>query len=548
MSADANAPVVKRRLAIVGCGSSGLVTLKYALDALPDWGIVCFEKTDSITGCWGNPHPGFVSTSTKFTTQFACFALFDASVHEDGGDSRSEFFRDGEYGEYLEAFADAFQLRRAIRLSATVQNLKHRNSYWECEIFDGTTGTIAAESFDAVVICTGLAAKPHQTRFPTQPIPAMVALDVLKSRTGLEHIQDKRIVVLGGGESAVDYAFRLSKPELRNKVYLSLRSGIRVSPRYHPIRGVPSDFLRNRLMLSIHSDLRNWIGERFVALRIRYQEVFERFFPPPKRHRSQQSNEDGDGIVERRKAWAYRLTLAAKDDLFNMFHNKSDDFLDAIARGRIEVIGKPVDDGCRDFYQFESTQRVAINPDVLVPAIGFQSSLADISDEPIRIADFYLGCRHVTLPNLFLIGFARPIIGNIPSISEMQARYVCQVIAGQTGDSKDLAKRHDVDRDMSRKRYAALNLAAMYPVEMFPYCDRLAVEMGLGRDLQKRWRRQFIPASTMHYFPTDDKANQKLDTTPIYMPWTLIAFLLLLLPIDFVYRRLKYRSDQTEKT
>jgi cation diffusion facilitator CzcD-associated flavoprotein CzcO len=53
-----------RRLAIVGGGSSGLVTLKHALDALPDWEIVCFEKSATTTGCWGDPYPGFVSTST----------------------------------------------------------------------------------------------------------------------------------------------------------------------------------------------------------------------------------------------------------------------------------------------------------------------------------------------------------------------------------------------------------------------------------------------------------------------------------------------------
>ncbi len=101
----------------------------------------------------------------------------------------------------------------------------------------------------------------------------------LHSPRGLDHIHDRRIVVLGGGESAVDYAVRLSRPQLRNKVYLSLASGIRVSPRYHPIRGVPSDFLRNRLMLSIHADMRNWIGQRFVEARIQYQELFQRWFP-----------------------------------------------------------------------------------------------------------------------------------------------------------------------------------------------------------------------------------------------------------------------------
>ena len=121
-------PVIKgvpcrRRLAIIGGGSSGLICLKNSLDLLADWDIVCFEKSDRVTGCWGNPYPGFVSTSTKYTTQFACFPQFDASVNSDGGSSRSEFFRDAEYGQYLEGFADKFSLHRNIELQSEVDSL-----------------------------------------------------------------------------------------------------------------------------------------------------------------------------------------------------------------------------------------------------------------------------------------------------------------------------------------------------------------------------------------------------------------------------------------
>ena len=51
-----------------------------------------------------------------------------------------------------------------------------------------------------------------------------------------------------------------------------------VSPRYHAIRGVKSDFLRNRLLLSFHPDLRYAIGQMFVEACIRHQQWFERVF------------------------------------------------------------------------------------------------------------------------------------------------------------------------------------------------------------------------------------------------------------------------------
>ena len=127
----------RRRLAIIGGGSSGLICLKHGLDVLADWEIVCFEKSDRITGCWGNPYPGFVSTSTKYTTQFACFPQYDASVKLDAGESRSEFFRDDQYGQYLEAFAEKFSLRRHIALHSHVESLRR-----------GTAGTGESELAD----------------------------------------------------------------------------------------------------------------------------------------------------------------------------------------------------------------------------------------------------------------------------------------------------------------------------------------------------------------------------------------------------------------
>ena len=178
---------------------------------------------------------------------------------------------------------------------------------------------------------------------PTRVESSVPTLSVaeLNSPQGLGHVQGKRIVVIGGGESAVDYAVRLSRKELGNHVFLSLYTGIRVSPRYHPIRGVPSDFLRNRLMLSIHEDMRNWIGQRFVESRIKYQELFERCFPSktsePKE--GSRTNDEEPQVSQLRKHWAFVLTKAAKDDLFNMFHNKSDGFLDSVARGAIQIVG-----------------------------------------------------------------------------------------------------------------------------------------------------------------------------------------------------------------
>ncbi len=522
-----------KRLAIVGCGSSGLVTLKMALEMLPDWDVVAFEKSDSIRGCWGDPHGGFVSTSTRYTTQFACFPKWHAHVKNDGGKSREEFFRDGEYGDYLDGFADAFGLRKLIRLGTTVENIQpDREGGWMLQVGG------QAQKFEVVVVCMGLAARAT----PVETSVALLAPDDLTADK-ITTIENRTIVVVGGGESAVGYADRLARKSLGNRVYLSLRSGIRVSPRYHPVRGVPSDFLRNRMMLSADPAIRNWLGERFVRARMRYQHWFEKVFPSGQ----QLGADQGDQAVQRIKGeWAERLTLAAKDDLFNMFHNKSDDFLDAVAEGRIVIAGPPTGRDFSELLPFGADQssepKIKLNPDFVVPAVGYESTLDEISGGILKLSDFYLGCCHSKLEGIFAVGYARPIIGNIPSISEMQARYVCSLIGGQHPRPRDLQRIHEQDRAALCRRYRNIDVDKVLPVEMFPYCDQLAKEMGLAigpsvvHSFSGWWKCLVSPATTMHYFWRERATKSFVVKERRYMPWLLVLLILLVKPFDWIFK------------
>jgi len=524
-----------QRLAIIGGGSSGLICLKYALDELPEWEVVCFEKTSDVTGCWGRPPRGFVSTSTKYTTQFACHQLYDATVadgpdNDDPNDRNREFFRDDEYGRYLESFVAKFQLNRHIARNCRVTRIARRDDGdWELSLVRGDRESL--ERFAAVVVCTGLADQPRP--LADCPLPTLRSIDEAGAITG------KRIVVMGGGESAVDMAQRLSAPELRNQVYLSLRSGIRVSPRYHPIRGVPSDFLRNRLLLSIHPDIRNRLGQTFVEFRIRSEAWLRRWFPATKHRAFSRRRETADPeATAQRKFWDLKLTRTAKDQLFNMYHNKSDDFLDSVAAGRISIIGANVDRGYRDYFEFDSRETRAVNPDLIVPAIGYCNTLAELSGGDVALEDFYLGCAHLRHDNLHLVGFTRPIIGNIPSISEMQARYVCGLISGRFARPPGMAEQHAIDRLKLAKSYPRLDTVNVYPVEMFPYCDRLARLMDCyptrrrAGSLSRWWRMMLAPATTMHYF---ESHLATAATPPIHAPGGITLLLLLIKPLDWVY-------------
>lgn len=524
-----------RRLAIIGAGSSGLASLKQALELLPDWQVTCFEQSSGITGAWGHPYDGFVSTSTKYTTQFASFPRYDASTHDDRGAGRREFFRDGEYGDYLTRFADHFNLRPHLAFSRRVDAIRRspNREGWEVTYQALNASQPHTEQFDAVIVCTGLVAEPKSLG----DYPKTIDLKKLCSTEGLNEVTNETVVVVGGGEMAADFANRLAHPHLSNRVYLSLRSGIRVSPRYHPIRGVPSDFLRNRLMLSIHPDIRNWIGKRFVAARIRYQEWFEWLFP----HSDTASHAIDEDTYTARKRWGEKLNRRAEHGLFDMFHNKSDDFLTALAEGRLGLIGPAADSTLTLFEGFDGEPPLEIKPDVVVPAVGFRSRLGELFGDETNVTDFYNGCLHTDHDDLFLVGFARPVIGNIPSISEVQARYVIETIAGRVNRPPDLTNRHEADVVTRRERYRGVDTRLIYPVEMFPYCDRLAQEMSASprvASLRGWWSLYTAPASTLDYACFADSRPTRWKP-PTYMPLSLIAMLLALKPIDWGYRLLR---------
>ena len=511
-------------IAVVGAGSSGLVTLKYLLDVYPASNVVCFEKGRSVRGCWGDQRADFVSTSTKYTTQFSCFRKW----RPDTGPARDfqEFFRGAEFGDYLDAFADHFGLRGRVRFGVTLRRLERTGGGWTLHLSE--KGRESSQTFDAVFLCTGLVNR--KIPLVSSHVPVAENPEALTGAT---------VVVVGGGESATDVANLLAEPERNNRVFLSLRSGVRVSPRHHPIRGVPSDFLRNRLLLSFSKRLRNRVGERFVTFRIRFDRLLARLFP----HGRVGPDVDAQARA-RRRAWDLKLKARAKGELFNVFHNKSDDFLDAVAEGRLTIVGPPTDERWDEYLDFDQTATQRVSPDVLVPATGYRSQLSSLSRDTIHLKDFYHGCVHIERNKLFLIGFARPIIGNIPSISEMQARYAVGVLTGRHALPTDLrAKQAEAWRSLCRE-YSSLDTDNVCPVEQFPYCDTLAREMNVmpsranAPSLATWLKIALAPASTTHYM--DEYFDRRMiDQQKVYTPTALVVLMFLVRSLQTPFERFK---------
>ena len=97
-----------------------------------------------------------------------------------------EFFRGAEFGDYLEEFAEHFNLRERIQFSVELRHLERRNNKWKLLLAEN--GNEEHLMFDAVFLCTGLV--NQKVPFGSTAIP--ISEDP-------ESIRNATVVVIGGG-------------------------------------------------------------------------------------------------------------------------------------------------------------------------------------------------------------------------------------------------------------------------------------------------------------------------------------------------------------
>ena len=218
-----------------------------------------------------------------------------------------------------------------------------------------------------------------------------------------------------------------------------------------------------------------------------------------------------------------------------------DDFLDAVAEKCLQIIGPPTDDHWNEYFDFDRSTTLRISPDVLVWSTGYRSHLTNLSGGVICLKDFYRACVHTDGQNLFLIGFARPIIGNIPSISEIQAKYTVGILSGKFKLPPQLKEKQEAAWKLLCKEYGTINTENVHPVEQFPYSDELARDMGIMPTLArvkslKTWLKIMLtPASTIHY--VDQYFDgQLIDQQKVFTPPILVALLTFMRLFDYPLR------------
>lgn len=218
--------------AIIGAGISGLTAGKMLSDY--DIPYTCFEVSDRIGGNWafGNPN-GYSSAyrSLHIDTSKHRLSFKDFPMPE----SYPDFPHHTQIKSYLEDYAAAFDLKSHIEFENGVTHARRLESGgWEIQTQSGEQ-----RHFDLLVVGNCHHWDPRTASFPgTFTGESIHAHNYIDPKDPLP-LSDKRILIVGIGNSAADIAVELSSKAYGNHVTLSTRSGAWIVPKY--IAGRPAD-------------------------------------------------------------------------------------------------------------------------------------------------------------------------------------------------------------------------------------------------------------------------------------------------------------------
>ena len=242
--------------AVIGAGISGLTAGKM----LDDYGVpyTCFERSDRVGGNWAFDNPNGHSSayrSLHIDTSKHQLSFKDFPMPEDYPD----FPHHTQIKDYLDAYTDTFGLREHIEFRNGVEHAERVEGGWEITDQAGDV-----RHFDLLVVANGHHWDPRTADFPGEFTGESIHSHAYVDPWKPLHLMDKRILVVGLGNSAADITVELSQRAMRNQVTLSTRSSAWIVPKL--VGGKAADMNYRtipQLPLSWQRKAAQW-GQRFT--------------------------------------------------------------------------------------------------------------------------------------------------------------------------------------------------------------------------------------------------------------------------------------------
>ena len=222
----------KPKTCIIGAGCSGFTMAK----RLKDKGLPydCFEMSDNIGGNWYYKNPNGTSScyqSLHIDTSKWRLAFEDYPVPDDWPD----FPHHAQLLQYFHDYVDHFGLRETITFNTAVTDCERLpDGRWKV-----TLSTGESREYDAVAVANG---HHWDARMPTYPghfDGYQVHSHHYRDPFEPYDFRGKNVMIVGAGNSAMDISSELSQRPIAHKLFISMRRGVWVLPKY--MDGTPAD-------------------------------------------------------------------------------------------------------------------------------------------------------------------------------------------------------------------------------------------------------------------------------------------------------------------
>ena len=431
------------KVCVIGAGSSGIATCQ-VLNArrIP---FDCFEKGSGVGGNWRFENDNGMSSayrSLHINTSRGMMAYKTFPMPDDYPDYPSHF----QIAAYFDDFVDHFGLREKIRFRTEVIEVKPVEGEWEVTVGNADGGR-ESHRYRAVLVANG-----HHWD-PRWPEPAFPGSEEFEGEQIHVHhyrepemLRDKRVLVLGIGNSATDVAVEASR--IAEKTFLAMRRGAYVMPKY--LNGKPTDESASPILTRAPLWFQRFFLERMLGLTA------------------------GDMT-------AYGLP---KPDhkLLEAHPTVSAELLSRLGHGDIAV--KPNIDRFAGGRTVRFADGSEEEIDLVVYCTGYRITFPFFAPDLIQ-ADgnrlpLYRRVASVEHAGLYFIGFVQPL-GAIMPIAEAQSEWVADLLSdrGALPTVTEMRKEIAVEEGKMRKRYVASKRHTIQ-VDFHPYLREIQRERKLA--------------------------------------------------------------------
>lgn len=457
--------------------------------------VTAFDAAPTVGGLWRSNYANFGVQVPRQLYEFQDYPMHDVAW--------GEYATGPQVQHYIERYADDFGLRECIEFDTKVTNVvQQKNKTWKVTTECGGSKPETQE-YDFLVVATGLYSglKKHVPKLPGQQF---FRGDILHSSDFPDATvaKDKRVVVVGGGKSAVDCAVEASRAGA-SSVTLLQRTAHWPTPR--KIAGlIPFQYVfLSRFGTALVSAHRGTFpGGSGTAVNAFRKSVIGPLLMRPV-----------FGLVEELFAFQFNLRgeLRPKADVVSDFYDVAlvlnSDLKEMRKAGKVSVKTNEIDrfepDGCAVLLKDGSS----LTADMVVYAAGFNQDYSIFSD-PATLQDLNLQSDGMYLYRYILPEKVENLafIGHTGAISNMstyglQAEWLARNLSGEivadgASMKEEIAERMSWARSwMPESAYRGM-LVLLHQTH---YHDQLLKDMGMNPHRKSNILSEYL----MPYAPAD---------------------------------------------